>query len=244
MYIYGFLSLLLAFVASIYVYALNPSKLIFLVPVISSFLALLYVIQLLREPPNKPANKDKTPHTPRNIPAASKIHAPFALGSPEYTTSKITAMINRIIPIFSQSPSAINKVQNKDLNLFPSSPSERGIPAPTLHARLPQKTPSASLGQARCLSNTAITQGEPSPKARRAFPLTQKLSLDHATGEPRGLLHQPCNMKVAQIETSTPYPRLVLTELALQFRKKHYQLLCAVLSYTEGSLALRCLSWP
>ena len=63
------------------------------------------------------------------------------------------------------------------------------------------------------------------------------------TGEPRGLLHQQCNMKVAQIETSTPYPRLVLTELALQFKKKHYQLLCAVLSYTEGSLALRCLSW-
>ena len=34
---------------------------------------------------------------------------------------------------------------------------------------------------------------------------TYKLSLDHdhATGEPRGLLHQSCNMKVAQIETHT-----------------------------------------
>ena len=125
---------------------------------------------------------------------------------------------------------------------------KRGNPAPTLNARLPQKTPSASLGQARCLSNTAITQDEPSPKARRAFPLTQKLSLDHnhATGEPRALLHQQCNLKVAQLETHTKklnyiISRLMLVELALQFRKKHYQLLCAVLSYTEGLLALRCL---
>ena len=130
--------------------------------------------------------------------------------------------------------------------------SERGNPTPTLYARLPQKTPSASPGQARCLSNTAITQGEPSPEARRAFPITQqKFSLDHdhATGEPRGLLHQACNMKVAQIETHTKklnyiISRHTLAELALQFRKKYYQLLCAVLSYTEGSLALRCLSWP
>ena len=36
-------------------------------------------------------------------------------------------------------------------------------------------------------------------------PLTEKLSLDHdhTTGEPRGSLHQPCNLKVAQIETHT-----------------------------------------
>ena len=127
---------------------------------------------------------------------------------------------------------------------------KRGNPAPTLNARLPQKTPSASPGQARCSSNTAITQGEPSPEARRAFPLTQqKLSLYHSTGEPRGLLHQQCNMKVAQIETHTKklnyiISRLMLVELALQFRKRHYQLFYAVLSYTEGLLALRCLSWP
>ncbi|MCL4379517.1 MAG: site-specific integrase [Candidatus Marsarchaeota archaeon] len=58
----------------------------------------------------------------------------------------------------------------QSVNLFLSNPSERSKPTLTLHARLPQKTPSASLGQARCLSKTAITQGEPSPEARRAFP--------------------------------------------------------------------------
>ena len=120
----------------------------------------------------------------------------------------------------------------------PANFPERSKPTPTLHARLPQKTPSASLGQARCLSKTAITQGEPSPKARRAFPLTQKPSLDHdhATGEPRGLLHQQCNMKVAQIETSIPYKRITL---AIQFRKKHYQFSAC----SRGLLALRCPSW-
>ena len=98
---------------------------------------------------------------------------------------------------------------------------KRSNPAPTLHARLPQKTPSASLGQARCLSNTAITQGEPSPKTRRAFPLTQKLSLDHATGEPRGLLHQACNMKVAQIETHTKKLNYIISR-QLELRIKEY----------------------
>ena len=152
----------------------------------------------------------------------------------------------------SQVSSHYQKICSKQsVNLFLSNLSERSKPTPTLHARLPQKTPSASSGQARCSSNTAITQGEPSPEARRASPLSQqKLSLDHdhATGEPRGLLHQQCNLKVAQLETHTKklnyiISRLMLVELALQFRKKHYQLFYAVLSYTEGLLALRCLSW-
>ena len=36
-------------------------------------------------------------------------------------------------------------------------------------------------------------------------PLAGRISLDHShsTGEPRGLLHQSCNLKVAQIETRT-----------------------------------------
>ena len=58
-------------------------------------------------------------------------------------------------------------------------------------------------------------------------PLAGRISLDHShsTGEPRGLLHQQCNMKVAQIETHTKrlnyiISRLMLVELALQFRKK------------------------
>ncbi len=36
-------------------------------------------------------------------------------------------------------------------------------------------------------------------------PLAGRISMDHdhATGEPRGLLHQQCNMKVAQVETHT-----------------------------------------
>ena len=36
-------------------------------------------------------------------------------------------------------------------------------------------------------------------------PLAGRISLDHShsTGEPRGLLHQSCNLKVAQIETHT-----------------------------------------
>ena len=36
-------------------------------------------------------------------------------------------------------------------------------------------------------------------------PLAGRISLDHShsTGEPRGLLHPSCNMKVAQIETHT-----------------------------------------
>ena len=129
----------------------------------------------------------------------------------------------------------------------PANFSERGNPASMLNARLPQKTPSASLGQARCLSNTAITQGESSPEAGRASPLTQqKLSMDHdhATGEPRGLLHQSCNMKVAQIETHTKklnyiISRLMLVELALQFRKRHYQFSAC----SRGLLTLRCPSW-
>ena len=79
----------------------------------------------------------------------------------------------------------------------PANFSERGNPAPMLNARLPQKTPSASPGQAR-------------------YTTTQQ----------------------AEFLSS------IMQELEAEFRKRHYQLLCAVLSYTEGLLALRCLSWP
>ena len=47
-------------------------------------------------------------------------------------------------------------------------------------------------------------------------PLTGKISLDHdhATGEPRGLLHQQCNMKVAQIETHTKKLNYIISRQA------------------------------
>ncbi len=45
------------------------------------------------------------------------------------------------------------KIYSKQsVNLFLSNPSERGNPAPMLNARLPQKTPTESLGQARCIT--------------------------------------------------------------------------------------------
>ena len=54
-----------------------------------------------------------------------------------------------------QVSSYYQKISGKQsVNFFLSNPSERGNPAPTLKARLPQKTPSASPGQARNLTIT------------------------------------------------------------------------------------------
>jgi hypothetical protein len=127
-YIYGLSLLLLAFGVSIYVYWLNSSKLIFLIPIFSSLLGILSIIQLWRKASTKPANKDKKPPKARNMPAYSKTHAPCAFWSPKYTPTKMTAIINKIIPIFIKSsaklPSNISKVQNKDLNFFLSKTKE------------------------------------------------------------------------------------------------------------------------
>ena len=195
-------------------------------PILSSFLARLYVVQLWRKASTKPTNKDKKPPTLRSIPTSSKIHAPFALGSPKYTTRKITATITRINPIFSQSPSAITKVKNKDLNFFLSSHAERGNPTPTPNARLPQKTPAASLGQAR---NLTIT--------KQIYHTASTLSRLYAGYE----MGYYCVRIKGDIELAALLP-LQAKGYQRECRKRHYQLFRAVLSYTEGSLALRCLS--
>ena len=53
--------------------------------------------------------------------------------------------------------------------------------------------------------------------------LSGKISLDHdhATGEPRGLLHQQCNMKVAQVETHTKKLNYIISK-QLEARIREY----------------------
>ena len=54
-------------------------------------------------------------------------------------------------------------------------------------------------------------------------PLKGKISLDHdhTTGEPRALLHQPCNLKVAQIETHTKKLNYIISR-QLEARIREY----------------------
>ena len=54
-------------------------------------------------------------------------------------------------------------------------------------------------------------------------PLTGKISLDHdhSTGEPRGLLHQQCNLKVAQLETHTKKLNYIISS-RLKLKIKEY----------------------
>ena len=54
-------------------------------------------------------------------------------------------------------------------------------------------------------------------------PLTGKIALDHdhTTGEPRALLHQSCNLKVAQIETHTKKLNYIISR-QLEARIREY----------------------
>ena len=169
-FIYSFLT----FIAGCIIYLSDISHLIFIiVPFIGLLFSLYYGCYYFRKC-HKPATVNPPPKNTTIIPGN---HQPLEKAYPATPKSRTPPTIPQAAslstwlipdwPIY-----LISKPNYKILTLSATIKDlpKRSNPAPMLNARLPQKTPSASPGQARCLSNTAITQGEPSPKARRGEP--------------------------------------------------------------------------